>query len=271
MERIRPAAVAGSFYPASSEHLRRVIGCLLAQAQPKALTGTLRGLIVPHAGYIYSGPVAAMGYKIVHSAELNSAQVKIALLGPAHYVYFGGAATADYDAWQTPLGLVKCAKDLIARALERTDLQNNSDAHAPEHSLEVQLPFLQTLLPHGEIFPILTGECDFRELARTLEPYLDKIDLFIVSSDLSHYYPYDEAVERDALAHRAIESLDLALMEDRGEACGKTAILTLMQIAQDRGWKAKLLDYRNSGDTAGDRSRVVGYGCYAFYEGNHTC
>ncbi len=266
MERIRPAAVAGSFYPASPEHLRRVIGALLAQAQPQALRGTLRGLIVPHAGYIYSGPVAAMGYKIVHSSEFNSSPVKIALLGPAHYVYFVGAATADYDAWQTPLGLVKCAKDVIARALERNDLQNNPDAHAPEHSLEVQVPFLQTVLPHAEIFPILTGECDFRELARTLKPYLDDIDLFIVSSDLSHYYPYDEAVERDALAHRAIESLDLALMEDRVEACGKTAILTLMQIAKNQNWKAKLVDYRNSGDTAGDRFRVVGYGCYAFYE-----
>jgi AmmeMemoRadiSam system protein B len=194
------------------------------------------------------------------------APARILLLGPAHYVSFVGAATVDCDAWQTPLGLVQSAKDLIARALERGDLQNNPEAHAPEHSLEVQLPFLQIALPHSEIFPILTGECDSRELARVLGPYLDTVDLFIVSSDLSHYYPYEEAVERDALAHQAIENLDLVLMEERVEACGKTAIVTLMQIAKDQGWKAKLLDYRNSGDTAGDTLRVVGYGCYAFYE-----
>lgn len=267
MERIRPAAVAGSFYPASSERLRKTVETLLAQAQPKTLGGRLRGLIVPHAGYIYSGPVAATGYKTVYSSKFDSSQLRVLLLGPAHYVYFVGAATVDCDAWQTPLGLVRCAKDLIARALERGDLQNNPNAHAPEHSLEVQLPFVQTVLPNCEIFPILTGECDYRNLARTLAPYPEDIDLIIVSSDLSHYYPYDEAVERDALAHRAIENFDFALMEERVEACGKTAILTLMQIARDHGWKAKLLDYRNSGDTAGDRFRVVGYGCYAFYEG----
>lgn len=272
MERVRPAAVAGSFYPASSERLRKTVETLLAQAQPKRLEGKLRGLIVPHAGYIYSGPIAATGYKLLQdlsSSHLREGEhgVRSLLLGPAHYVYFVGAATVDCDAWQTPLGLMQCAKDLIARALERGDLQNNPNAHAPEHSLEVQLPFMQTVLPTCEIFPILTGECDYRELARTLDSYLDEIDLFIVSSDLSHYYPYDEAVARDALAHQAIESLNCALMEDHVEACGKTAILTLMQIAKERGWKAKLLDYRNSGDTAGDKFRVVGYGCYAFYEG----
>lgn len=273
MERIRPAAVAGSFYPASAERLRKIVEALLAQAQPKALEGRLRGLIVPHAGYIYSGPVAATGYKLLKDlspspspARRGEQGIRSLLLGPAHYVYFVGAATLDYDAWQTPLGSVRCAQDLIARALERGDLQNTPDAHAPEHSLEVQLPFMQIVLPNCEIFPILTGECDYRELARTLAPYLEDIDLIIVSSDLSHYYPYDEAVARDALAHRAVENFDFALMEGRVEACGKTAILTLMQIAHDHGWKAKLLDYRNSGDTAGDKFRVVGYGCYAFYE-----
>ncbi len=300
-ERIRPAAVAGSFYPASPERLRRTVEALLAQATPPG--GKLRGLIVPHAGYIYSGPVAATGYKTIglvdipcvpayesagsgdasvlkHAPQarfsgLSSAEpdasasgsLRVLLLGPAHYVYFVGAATLDVEAWQTPLGLVPSAKELIARALDRHDLHNNPDAHAPEHSLEVQLPFLQTVLPSCEIFPILTGECDYRELARVLSFYLDELDLVIVSSDLSHYYPYDEAVQRDAVAHRAIEQLDIRLMEDHVEACGKTAILTLMEVAGERGWRAKLLDYRNSGDTAGDKFRVVGYGCYAFFAG----
>ena len=266
-ERIRPAAVAGSFYPASPERLRRTVEALLAQAHPHAFRGKLRGLIVPHAGYIYSGPVAATGYKTVQSFEFDSSQFGILLLGPAHYVYFVGAATLDVDAWQTPLGLVKSSKELIVQALKRGDLLDNPDAHAPEHSLEVQLPFLQVVLPNCTIFPVLTGECDYRELARVLSSYLGELDLVIVSSDLSHYYPYDEAIQRDAIAHRAIEGLDTRLMEDRVEACGKTAILTLMQIARERGWNAKLLDYRNSGDTSGDKFRVVGYGCYAFFEG----
>jgi AmmeMemoRadiSam system protein B len=266
-ERIRPAAVAGSFYPASPERLRRTVEALLAQANPPAFKGKLRGLIVPHAGYIYSGPVTATGYKIVQSSEFDSSQFGVLLLGPAHYVYFVGAATLDVDAWQTPLGLVKSSQELITRALKHGDLLDNPEAHAPEHSLEVQLPFLQVVLPHCTIFPVLTGECDYRELARVLGSYLDELDLVIVSSDLSHYYPYDEAVQRDAIAHRAIEQLDIRLMEDHVEACGKTAILTLMEIAKDRGWRAKLLDYRNSGDTAGDKFRVVGYGCYAFFEG----
>ncbi|MCL6643131.1 MAG: AmmeMemoRadiSam system protein B [Candidatus Bipolaricaulota bacterium] len=264
-ERIRTAAVAGSFYPASPERLRRTVEALLVQANPPAFEGKLRGLIVPHAGYIYSGPVAATGYKLIQSLSLSSA--RILMLGPAHYVYFVGAATLDVDAWQTPLGLVKSSKELIAQALKNGDLLDTPDAHAPEHSLEVQLPFLQVVLPHCTIFPVLTGECDYRELARVLSSYLDELDLVIVSSDLSHYYSYDEAVQRDAVAHRAIEQLDIRLMEDHVEACGKTAILTLMQIARERGWSAKLLDYRNSGDTAGDKFRVVGYGCYAFVEG----
>jgi AmmeMemoRadiSam system protein B len=298
--RIRPAAVAGSFYPASPERLRRTVEALLAQANPPAFEGKLRGLIVPHAGYIYSGPVAATGYKTVSllcvpadesagsggeivlkhapqarfsglpSAEPDasaSGSLRVLLLGPAHYVYFVGAATLDVDAWQTPLGVVKSSKELIVQALKHGDLLDNPEAHAPEHSLEVQLPFLQVVLPHCTIFPVLTGECDYRELARVLSSYLDELDLVIVSSDLSHYYPYDEAVQRDAIAHRAIEQLDIRLMEDHVEACGKTAILTLMEIARERSWRAKLLDYRNSGDTAGDKFRVVGYGCYAFFEG----
>jgi AmmeMemoRadiSam system protein B len=204
-ERIRPAAVAGSFYPASPERLRRTVEALLAQANPPAFRGKLRGLIVPHAGYIYSGPVAATGYKIVQSllrspADESASSLGVLLLGPAHYVYFVGAATLDVDAWQTPLGLVKSSQELITRALKHGDLLDNPEAHAPEHSLEVQLPFLQVVLPHCAVFPVLTGECDYRELARVLSSYLDELDLVIVSSDLSHYYPYDEAVQRDALS-----------------------------------------------------------------------
>lgn len=135
-----------------------------------------------------------------------------------------------------------------------------------EHSLEVQLPFLQSVLEKFSIFPIVTGDVGYQELAQFLLKYVDQFDLIVVSSDLSHYYAYEQAIELDSIAHQAITSLNLEKMERQAEACGKTAILTLMQLAKDLRWQSVLLDYCNSGDTAGDKEGVVGYGCYAFYQ-----
>lgn len=263
MEQARQAAVAGAFYPAQPARLRTMSENLLAAASHPVVPGTLKALIVPHAGYQYSGPVAATGYKLLQLSK-EKENPKVLLLGPAHYVYFEGAATLNVTAWETPLGTVRTCHELIRRALQAGYLRDHPEAHAPEHSLEVQLPFLQMVFSDCAIFPILTGECDYRELAQILGKA--ELDLLLISSDLSHYHPYESAVERDALAQRAIEDLDLKLMEECVEACGKTAILTLMQLAREQNWSAKLLDYRNSGDTSGDKSRVVGYGCYAFYE-----
>ncbi len=265
MQNVRKPSVAGIFYPNEPARLRALLEYLLAAATPPTIPGKLRALIVPHAGYAYSGPVAATGYKLLQTTVKKTSPT-VLLLGPAHYVYFQGAATLNVEGWQTPLGTVRAQQELIARALKREQLRDNSAAHAPEHSLEVQLPFLQFIFCDIAIFPILTGECDHRVLAQILSQYLNEIDLVLISSDLSHYYPQEEAISRDALTHEAIQNLDLVLMEKRVEACGKSAILTLLHLAREQNWSAKLLDYRNSGDTAGDKNHVVGYGCYAFYE-----
>jgi len=266
MKEIRSAAAAGFSYPEEPEELRTLLKHLLTAAAPATIPGALKALIVPHAGYEYSGPIAATGYKLLQMS-VRRESARVLLLGPSHDALFQGAATLDVKGWQTPLGTVRSNRELIARALERGHLLNSPQGHVQEHALEVQLPFLQTIFSDCAIFPILTGACDYHVLAEILSEYLAELDLLIISSDLSHYYPYAEAVAWDALAHQAVQNLDLKLMEERVEACGKRAILTLMSLAREHGWSAKLLDYRNSGDTAGDKLSVVGYGCYAFYGG----
>ena len=265
---VRYPAAAGSFYPADPEELRQHVQQLLHQVPVKPVPGELKALIVPHAGYIYSGRIAAVGYKLITGLFQSRPYLEklqtLLLLGPAHFVRFPGAATLHVDYWQTPLGQVPSSK-LIATISQSPLLQNLPHAHQREHSLEVQLPFLQSVLEKFSIFPIGTGDLSFKELAQFLLKYVEKFDLIVVSSDLSHYYPYEEAIELDSIAHEAITSLNCEKMEQRAEACGKAAILTLMQIAKDLRWKSMLLDYCNSGDTAGDKESVVGYGCYAFY------
>lgn len=265
MQNVRMPSVAGIFYPNEPARLRALLEHLLAAATALTVPGRLRALIVPHAGYAYSGPVAATGYKLLHTTVKKTSPI-VLLLGPTHYIHLDGVATLNVATWETPLGAVRVHQELISRALKEGHLQDSPAAHGPEHSLEVQLPFLQVVFPEVIIFPILTGKCDYRRLAKLVTEYLRELDLLLISSDLSHYYLYEEAIARDALAHRAIENVDLELMERRVEACGKTGILTLMRLARKQNWSAKLLDYRNSGDTAGDKSQVVGYGCYAFYE-----
>ena len=257
---IREPAVAGTFYPADKKELKEMIEKFLKEAKEVKIDGKLRGLIVPHAGYVYSGPVAASGYKLLMKQEPQPD--KILLMGPAHYGMFIGAAEGGYSEWRTPLGIVKSESLSLP---DKTLANIYPQIHAPEHSLEVQLPFLQTVLKSNfTIYPILTGEVNPALLANSLEPMLKDDTLFLVSSDLSHYHPYEQALKIDAVANMAIPNLDFRKM-DYVEACGRTAIITLMQIAKSKGWKGNLIDYRNSGDTAGPKNSVVGYGCYAFY------
>jgi AmmeMemoRadiSam system protein B len=265
MEMIRKAAVAGAFYPQGKGELLDELKSYFSQAKETKIPGALKGLVVPHAGYIYSGPVAAFGYKLLkaHRKGIN----KILLLGPSHYAAFLGAAEGAFDKWETPLG-----KIMAGSIKERLGTDNSGlfsvfpEAHIPEHCLEVQLPFLQfSMQKEFEIFPLLLGQLDCEGLARALLPLMDDSTLVIASSDLSHYLPYEQAVERDSIANEAVPSLNIRRFMDEGDACGKKAILTLMHIAKLQGWKGKFLDYRNSGDTAGSRDKVVGYGCYAFY------
>lgn len=261
--KVRYPAVAGSFYPSDENELRKMIRDYLSKAKDVDIKGRLRALVEPHAGYIYSGPVAAYGYKLLekHSAKIK----KVLLIGPSHYAAFFGVAESNADEWETPIGKVSAGS---ARAFVRNKelITTNPDVHAPEHCLEVQLPFLQSVLKDFVIYPLLTGNVNSEELAMALVDQIDDSTLIIVSSDLSHYKPYDTALRIDSIANKAVPSLDIEKFEREGDACGKTAILTLMHIAKKKKWKGKLLDYRNSGDTAGPKDAVVGYGCYAFYE-----
>ncbi len=254
---VRRPAVAGAFYPAESGELGRAIDEMLGSAKEARIDGTLRGLVVPHAGYIYSGPVAACGYRLLKgSADRIRRAV---LMGPSHYALFLGACESGHGQWETPLGQVN------ARSEPGGLINVLPQAHAPEHCLEVQLPFLQRVLGDFEAWPLLLGEVDPEELAGQIGGKVDEGTIVIASSDLSHYLPYDAAVRKDSVANESVPRLDIRRFAEEGDACGKIAILTLMHMARMKGWKGAFIDYRNSGDTAGPKSEVVGYGCYAFY------
>ncbi|HIH23358.1 TPA: AmmeMemoRadiSam system protein B [Candidatus Micrarchaeota archaeon] len=263
---LRPPAVAGMFYPDDPEELEDMIKGFVERAKEETIPGTLRGLVVPHAGYIYSGTIAAVGYKLL--AQYAKHAKNIFLFGPSHHSYFNGLAESGMNVWETPLGRVNANQ--APENLKKSKLVSlNPAAHAPEHCLEVQLPFLQTILGRNSfsVIPLLTGDVSASTVANAIEDDFDKgsDSFFIASSDLSHYNPYQRAVELDGIANKAVPALDILTMQARGDACGKSAILILMYLAKLKGWKGKFLEYKNSGDTAGDKMRVVGYGCYAFY------
>jgi len=261
--RIRLPAVAGTFYPGSVAELQKMIETYLAEATPPQLTG-VRAIIAPHAGYIYSGPTAAFSYKLLKNQTTKP--TRILLMGPAHRVWFRGVALADYTAFETPMGEIAVDSETIQKLLEDNDIfQPLSQAHSNEHSLEVQLPFLQKIYDAIPIVPMLFGDVDPTAVAETLNSYLEPDDIVVVSSDLSHYHSYAEAQNLDR------DLIDALLRGDqigvaRGEACGQAPIVTLMTIAQQHNWHPHLLDYRNSGDTAGDRQHVVGYTAVAYTE-----
>jgi len=261
MELRRPA-VAGSFYPSDAKELKSMINNFLEQAEDIDLGGDLMGLVEPHAGYIYSGPVAAYGYKLLSKKAKNVN--KVFLAGPSHHAAFFGAAVSDSNFWETPLGRIKIGN--IRENAQNPDLfPVYPAAHAPEHCLEVQIPFLQTVLDDFILYPMLISDVAPESIADEIANQFDDNSMFIASSDLSHYKSYDIARKIDSLANKTVPSLEIDKFSSKGDACGKSAIMTLMHLAKKMKWKGKLLDYRNSGDTAGPKDAVVGYGCYAFY------
>ena len=263
---IRPPAVAGAFYPARRERLLQMLISFLEAAKPPRLQG-VQALISPHAGYIYSGPIAAYGYRLLMMQEARPR--RIYLLGPAHRVWFRGVAAGAYAAFRTPLGDVPVDMAQLERLMTAsTRIHALPVAHRDEHCLEVQLPFLQVVYDGDvpPIVPLLFGEVDPGVVAQELAPFVGPDDLIIVSSDLSHYYPYERARALDTAFLQALLEGDVAGVA-QGEACGQLPILTLMRLAEARGWQPYLLDYRNSGDTAGDHRQVVGYASVAYTAG----
>ncbi len=262
MKRIRKPAVAGSFYPSDPGVLRSTVESLLAGATP--LNGRApRALIAPHAGYVYSGPIAASAYAQLRARRRRYRRV--VLLGPAHRAPLRGLALPGADAFDGPLGPVALDRAAIA-TLDHPAVTVDPEAHRLEHSLEVQLPFLQTVLEDFALVPLLVGAARPDDVAAVIERLWDGPDtLVVISSDLSHYLPWAAAKDRDRTTCVAVEALDPAALRD-GDACGAAPLKGLLIAARRRGLAVRTLDLRNSGDTAGDRAQVVGYGAWMFFE-----
>lgn len=259
----RPPAVAGLFYPEQPPELQKSLDRLLAAATPPKDGARPKVLIVPHAGYVYSGPTAAVAYSrlVPFRDEIR----RIVLLGPAHRVRVRGLAAPTAATFATPLGEIGLDREALDNVRNLAQVVANDIAHAEEHSLEVQLPFLQITLGDFSLVPLVVGEASRDEIAQVLARLWGGNEtLILISSDLSHYLPYPDACARDEFTAETILRLLPELKHE--QACGATPVNGMLQAAKQRGLRAQLLDLRNSGDTAGDKARVVGYGAFAFYE-----
>lgn len=264
MNIVRPAAVAGSFYPADPAMLVREVAALLDGARRHGVPQPLpKALIVPHAGYVYSGPVAAHAYALLERG--HALYRRVVLLGPVHRVPVRGLALPGATAFATPLGAVALDGGLAESIAGLPQVVVFPEAHAWEHSLEVQLPFLQSVLDDFTLLPLAVGDATPEEVAEVLEAvWGGEETLIVISSDLSHFHPYPVAQRIDSATAQAI--LDLRSPVSHEEACGGTPVNGLLLAARRHGLQPRLLDLRNSGDTAGDRSRVVGYAAFSFSE-----
>lgn len=263
MATIRQAAVAGQFYPGTAEELTATIEHYLAGAAAPA--GPVpKAIIAPHAGYVYSGPVAASAYARIRPAAGRIRRV--VLLGPCHRVPLRGLALSSAEAFATPLGTVPLDRELEQKLLELPQVQVFDETHFQEHSLEVHVPFLQVILDDFTLVPMVVGEATPDEVAEVLEAAWGGPEtLIVISSDLSHYEGYDAARRIDHATCQAIEALDAAAI-GHNQACGRVPVGGLLALARRRGLEVSTVDLRNSGDTAGPRDRVVGYGSWVFAE-----
>ena len=281
IQRVRAPAVAGLFYPGEAAALSKAIDGLLAAAPERSIP-RLKGLICPHAGYEYSGQTAAIAYKLLAGRDVQT----VVVMGPSHYALFQGACIPNADAYQTPLGLVPISEKAKGLAsvppfglepqcrVRRPEWWRQSPKSAPEsgqdtpetweHSVEVQVPLLQKVLKNFKLMPIVMGEVDPAQAAKVLAERMDDKTIVVASSDLSHYHTYQAAKGLDERCVKAVCDVDIDAMAKQ-EACGQGSVLVLLHLARQKGWKAQLLDYRNSGDVTGEKDRVVGYTAVAFY------
>ena len=261
MSTTRPAAVAGLFYPDNPTELKRTVTDLLADARGEASLHAPKALIVPHAGYVYSGAVAASAY--ARLGGLRGRIRRVVLLGPTHRVPVRGLALPEADRFATPLGEVQLDRAGMQAIAGLPQVVRSAAAHQMEHSLEVQLPFLQQVLGDFQLLPLAVGDATAAEVAEVLETVWGGDEtLIVISSDLSHYLPDALARQVDGATVDAILALDSHLSHE--QACGATPVNGLLLAARKHGLHPVVLDVRNSGDTAGDPERVVGYAAFAF-------
>ena len=265
MSTVRPAAVAGLFYPGNQVELAREIQGMLEQTRDASLApGFPKALIVPHAGYIYSGQVAAHAFALLRPAA--GIVKRVVLLGPCHRVAVRGLALPGAAAFETPLGSIPIDEEAVRAIAELPQVVNFPATHAREHSLEVQLPFLQHVLREFKLLPLVVGSASAEEVAQVVDRLWGGSEtLFVISSDLSHYRSYEAAREIDGRTVQAI--LDFRTDMDHEQACGATPVTGFLLAAKRRGLTVEFLDARNSGDTAGGRDRVVGYASFALWNG----
>ncbi len=254
----REPAVAGTFYPANPEQLHLMLERYLSDAATEAKAP--KAIIVPHAGYIYSGLIAASAYARIKNAHDRISRV--VLIGPSHRVAFRGLAVSRADTFTTPLGQIAVDKAAVETIVHLPFVEYLEQAHAYEHSLEVQLPFLQEVLDSFEIVPIVAGNASPEQVSQVLAALWGGDEtLIVISSDLSHYHDYASAQQMDAATSRIIEQLQYEQL-DSEFACGKVPVSGLLKLARKKSLSVLTIDLRNSGDTAGDKDRVVGYGAY---------
>ncbi len=259
---IRPPAVAGTFYPIDPHELQSMVRGFLDRA-PLAEQGEPKAFISPHAGYIYSGQVAAYGYKNLKKAPADNPR-RVMVLAPSHRAYLEGVSVGNYNAYKTPLGTVEIDQEAVDRLASHPDVTRDPTSHRLDHALEVQLPFLQETIVNFRLIPVMFGDISGVQLADIITLCLQPDDMIIVSSDLSHFHPYDKAVQLDQMSHDAVLSRQPRRIESC-ESCGRTGMAAVMELARREKWAPELANYCNSGDTAGDKSRVVGYATYLFY------
>jgi AmmeMemoRadiSam system protein B/AmmeMemoRadiSam system protein A len=261
---VRPPAVAGLFYPDDEAELRRGVETALASAEPPLAPGIPKAVIVPHAGYVYSAPIAAHAYaRLLPARDIIR---RVVILGPCHRVPVRGLALPRATVFATPLGSVDVDATAVEAVARLPQVTVSDAAHADEHALEVQLPFLQQILGKFTIVPFAVGDASAQQVCDVLERlYGGPETLVLVSSDLSHYQRYETARAIDGATAQSVLALDSSIGHD--QACGATPMTGLIELARRRGLAAELLDLRNSGDTAGDKRRVVGYASFAFWEG----
>ncbi len=266
MSGIRPPAVAGSFYPAEPALLAATVDRLLSEAGPPAGLPP-KVLIVPHAGYIYSGPSAARAYATL--APLHRQIRRVALLGPTHRVAVNGLALPESAYFATPLGNIEIDQEAVAALSKLPQVLTSARVHAQEHSLEVHLPFLQRTLDHFKLLPLAVGNAAPEAVAEVLDILWGGPEtLIVISTDLSHFLPYAAAQQTDSATCRQILDFSSAIRPD--QACGAFPLNGLLLSAQRRGLQPELLELCNSGDTAGDRARIVGYAAFALHEVAHA-
>jgi AmmeMemoRadiSam system protein B len=256
---VRRPVVAGVFYPSGAQELESTVEAMLSQMTESKLGG-LCGVVTPHAGYSYSGPIAGKAFSLL--AHADDAPDRILLIGPPHFVTVRGIVAPSSSAFATPLGDVAVDVGTVEFLRDAGLVTIDETPHTPEHALEVELPFLQRVLGDFTIIPLLVDDTSPEQVALIIEAVLDKRTLLVVSTDLSHYLDYATAQRRDLATAGTIDRLDYTLGPN--DACGFSALNGALCAASRCGWTVTRLDLRNSGDTSGEKRRVVGYGAWAF-------